>query len=219
MFFGLLIRRLRSKSCHEEQGRLGRLANEAPDVKRSLFLLPLVLLVWLAVQLSSDLRRPQQFQARQVLRVGANFAASVSTYVDTFDKLIDQSNGRIEELNSSAAKQNKFKNVLSWLSISLTVLVTLLAAIGGVNPQENRTEPGAKRSRLVVAIAIIAALASGSQLFTDKLDKDTKANVSAAIELSNTTGLSRVAFLRAKGPEDAAKVISDLQQALLKTAI
>ncbi len=187
-------------------------------MRKLLFLLPLVLLVWSAVQLSNDLRRSPQFQANQVLRVGANFAASVSTYVDTFDKLIDQSNTRISELNSSATKQNKFKNVLSWLSISLTVLVTLLAAVGGVNPQENRTEPGAKRSHLVVAIAIIAALASGSQLFTDKLDKDAKANVSAAIELSNSTGLSRIAFLRAKEPEDAPKVISDLQQALLKAA-
>jgi hypothetical protein len=39
---------------------------------------------------------------------------------------------------------------------------------------------------------IIAALASGSQLFTDKLDKDAKANVSAAVELSNATGWTHV---------------------------
>ena len=187
-------------------------------MRRLVFLLPLVLCVWFAVQIKNDLRQDSLFPAHQVLSVGQNFAASVSAYVDAFDKLIAQSDKRIEELNASATKQNRIKNLLSWLSISLTVLVTLLAAIGGVSPQDNRTEPGTKRSRLVVAIAFIAALASGSQLFTDKLDKDVKANLSAAIELSNATGLSRIAFLKAKEPEDAPKAISDLQQALLKAS-
>jgi hypothetical protein len=166
------------------------------------------------------MHRPNLLRAHEVIRVGANFAGDVSQYADAFDKLIDQSNERIRTLNDTATRENRYKNILAWINIGLTVLVTILAAIAGVNPQEAQNPSGAaKRSKIIIAIAIIAALASGSQLFVDKLDKDTQAQIGAAIELSNATSLSRTEFLRAKKPEEAIRATSDLQQALLKSAI
>ena len=87
-------------------------------------------------QLTSDLRRPITFQAQQVLRVGANFSGNVSQYADAFDKLVDEANTRITTLNQSAQRESGYKDVLAWINVPFTVLVTLLAAIAGVNPQE-----------------------------------------------------------------------------------
>jgi hypothetical protein len=185
-------------------------------VRKLLWVVALALVACSVFRITVDARHAVSITANQVIRVGANFAGDVSQYANQFDQLIDQANTRIAALNDSARNHNSSKGVLVWVNVGLTVLVTVLAAIAGVKPDAARDSSGAKRSGMVIAIGIIAALASGSQLFVDKLDKDVQGEINAAIELSASTSQCRTEFLRAREPEDAGKATSELQQALLK---
>lgn len=137
----------------------------------------LSLVVWFGASDLAKERGTRELTPR-VLNLGNQFDSSISEVAEPFEKLIVATNQALLSFSNDAAKYDLISAVLAWFAVALSVAITIIAAMAGIDPIQAQT-PGPKTSRAMKIIAILAALSSCTLVVDGRITKiatEAKAN-------------------------------------------
>lgn len=201
-------------------------------------LLIAVWIIWIVVLLRSSPAPP----APAVLPIGSAFDDNPQIPVAEFKQKFATGVRVMNEEHTNALKNRSLSLWAEWLSFGLTSLITLIAGATGKTLQapEKSGEPVARepageaqrlespaisggvrprrghRSRAMVLVGFLAALASVSTGFSSRLKSASEEFSAASQEINSVLSTSRRDWYNGKNKEDALRVIEKLDAILLK---
>jgi hypothetical protein len=152
-------------------------------------------------------------EATRIRGLGNQFDATTVTLVAPFDTLITTANTRIDSLAHTANSFRSASSIIDWISIAITATITILAAFAGLDPRQLPTQ-GRRRSRIVIVIAVLAAISSSLLLVNEKLERSAADARKTANALYDKASAARRAFLDSRDRFAAEKAKDDLFHAL-----
>jgi hypothetical protein len=178
------------------------------------------------------MRPPVRLSVPAVLPIGSAFDDNPQIPVQEFKSKFETGVRLMEQHETSAVRYRKVERWVGWASFGLTALITLFAGFAGRVLPANATaaqaadaiagaqgtgERGARSvDRFVMAVGILAALASIGTGLSSKLSVDADRHAQAAQGLSAALSGARRDWYNGKTPEDALRVIEKLDAEVLK---
>jgi hypothetical protein len=157
----------------------------------------------------------------RVLGIGNQFSSEIATLAEPFNKLVGDANTRIEYRSSVAKQYRTATAIISWTAVAMTVLITILAGVLGIDVSKLLTSSQPeKRSNIVVLLTFLAAFSAALQVVDAKVQRDSTQNKEAAETLFQQTATARARFASAGSSTQIAQEASDsLSKALFTDTI
>ncbi len=156
----------------------------------------------------SNLKPDSAKPVHKVLNLGNQFESSISEVAGPFETLITETNAVLLSLSAEAARYDYASAILAWFSIIVSIVITIIAAVFGVDPKQVQDQVAA-RTRVIRLIAILAALNSCSLIVDERLHKLSTQSKENSKGLYERATVARRAFLEAGKDRSAAEAAKD----------
>jgi ABC-type multidrug transport system fused ATPase/permease subunit len=166
-------------------------------------------------------RPTQEGSFRKVLGISNQFASETAGLVPQFEELIKKANESIDQRSERAKRFGAAADALAWTAVGLTVIVTILAGMLGVDAKNILTSPKPKgRGTLIVVLTFAAATSAALQVIDAKVQRDKAQNKQAAEQLFQETAGARSRFASAgRSVEAAQQAAETLKKAIFEDAL
>lgn len=156
----------------------------------------------------SNLKPNTAKPVHKVLSLSNQFDSAILEVAVPFEKLITETNEVLLSLSAESARYDNASAIVAWLSIIISIAITLIAAVFGVDPKQVQ-EQIATRTRVIKLIAILAALNSCSLIVDERLHKLSAQAKENSKGLYERASVARHAFLEAGKDRSAAEAAKD----------